>query len=165
MKKAGSLLRLPAPESNAALAVTAPALRFPASVDEDGVGRYAASRDYSFIIPHTRAKSRGEGRKKWRRYAPAGAERHGHTRSKSARTFFVIAISRSAMMASSSRAILFVVLTLYLFSITIRRCRDFNVSTSKIVIICIIMCIPLASFIEGLYLCFKKGLSYYEKER
>lgn len=29
MKKAGSLLRLPAPESNAALAVAAPALRFP----------------------------------------------------------------------------------------------------------------------------------------
>ena len=79
MKKAGSLLRLPAPESNAALAVAAPALRFPASVDEDGVSRYAASRDYSFIIPHTRAKSRGEGRKIWRRYAPASAEKHGRT--------------------------------------------------------------------------------------
>lgn len=63
MKRAGSLLRLPAPESNAALAVAAPTLHSPASVDEDGVSRYAASRDYSYIIPHTRAKSRGEGRK------------------------------------------------------------------------------------------------------
>lgn len=51
-------------ESNAVtLAVTAPALRFPASVDEDGVGRYAASRDYSFIIPHTRAEVAEKGEK------------------------------------------------------------------------------------------------------
>ena len=63
MKKAGSLLRLPAPESNAALAVTAPTLHFPASVDEDGVSRYAASRDYSFIIPHTRAEVAEKGEK------------------------------------------------------------------------------------------------------
>lgn len=63
MKKAGSLLRLPAPESNAALAVTAPTLHFPASVDEDGVGRYAASRDYAFIIPHTRAEVAEKGEK------------------------------------------------------------------------------------------------------
>ena len=63
MKKAGSLLRLPAPESNAALAVTAPTLRFPASVDEDGVGRYAASRDYSYIISHTRAEVAEKGEK------------------------------------------------------------------------------------------------------
>ena len=52
MKKAGSLLRLPAPESNAALAVAAPTLHSPASVDEDGVSRYAASRDYSFMRHH-----------------------------------------------------------------------------------------------------------------
>lgn len=63
MKKAGSLLRLPAPESNAALAVAAPTLHFPASVDEDGVSRYAASRDYSFIIPHTRAEVAEKGEK------------------------------------------------------------------------------------------------------
>lgn len=83
--------------------------------------------------------------------------------------FFIVVIlvgvSRTALMAQSSRTILFVVLTVYLLSITIRRCRDFNVPTSKIVMICIIMCIPFVSFVEGLYLCFKKGLSYYEKER
>ena len=63
MKRAGRLLRLPAPESNAALAVTAPALRSPASVDEDGVGRYAVSRDYTYIIPHTREKVAEKGEK------------------------------------------------------------------------------------------------------
>ena len=63
MKRAGSLPRLPAPESNAALAVAAPALRFPASVDEDGVSRYAASREYAYIIPHTRAEVAEKGEK------------------------------------------------------------------------------------------------------
>ena len=67
-------------------------------------------------------------------------------------------------MAQSSRTILFVLLTFYLLSITIRRCRDFNVSTGKIAMICVIMCIPLASFVEGIYLCCKKGLSYYQHQ-
>lgn len=86
MKRAGSLLRLPAPESNAALAVAAPTLHSPAPVDEDGVSRYAAvDLLHAFIIPHTRAKSRGEGRKIWRRYAPASVEKHGRIRLKLAR--------------------------------------------------------------------------------
>ena len=50
-------------ESNAALAVAAPTLHSPASVDEDGVSRYAASRDYSFIIPYTRAEVAEKGEK------------------------------------------------------------------------------------------------------
>ena len=85
MKRAGSLPRLPAPESNAALAVAAPALHSPASVDEDGVSRYAASREYAYIIPHTRAEVAEKGEKIWRRYAPAGAGKHGRTRSRLAR--------------------------------------------------------------------------------
>lgn len=79
--------------------------------------------------------------------------------------FFIVvlitAMSRTAQMAQASRTVLFVVLTVYLLSITIRRCRDFNVSTGKIAMICVIMCIPVVSFVEGIYLCCKKGLSYY----
>ena len=31
---------------------------------------------YTYIIPHTRAESRGERKRKWRRYAPASEEKH-----------------------------------------------------------------------------------------
>ena len=65
MKKAGSLLRLPARIKCRHISRDRSYPSFSASVDEDGVSRYAASRDYVYIIPHTRAKSRGEGRKKY----------------------------------------------------------------------------------------------------
>ena len=46
-------------ESNAALAVTAPALRFPASVDEDGVSRYALD-NFTRILYHIPAQKVAE---------------------------------------------------------------------------------------------------------
>ena len=80
--------------------------------------------------------------------------------------FLLIIVVASVLLRepvdNSLRQALLLLLTIYLISITARRCRDFNVSTGKIVIICIIMCIPFMTFFEGIYLCCKKGISYYQ---
>lgn len=50
MKRAGSLLRLPAPESNAALAVTASSLHSPRLSGKAGVRRYAGVNNLNRVV-------------------------------------------------------------------------------------------------------------------
>lgn len=51
------------PALSAASAVTAPALHSPASVDRGWRGQVRRSKDYAYIIPHTRAEVAEKGEK------------------------------------------------------------------------------------------------------
>lgn len=64
MKRAGSLLRLPAPESNAALAVTASSLHSPRLSGKAGVRRYTGVNNLNRVVIHMhRAKVAEKGEK------------------------------------------------------------------------------------------------------